>query len=191
MFKKNVLTVFIVMVIASFTLSAESDKSVTSALFFQYSLDNNFRQIDSVGAYMRSSQFNDIQVGSSFGATFELPIGYNNDKMSIKYSGFGGVSIRFKVQGIDNQLTIGPSIAATLISDTYYRVMLFDLGVFVDMANSYRISEKVDATMGCSFIYDVFRYSFFETASANATIGAEQDFSQLSGKIYLGFSVSK
>lgn len=190
MIKKIVLTAFIVMSIASFTLSAAPEKESVTALFFQYSLDNDSSQIDSVGAYMRSSQFNDSQIGSSFGMTFELPIGYSNDKTSMKYSVFGGVSMKYKPQGKDSLLTIGPSVAVTLLTDTYIKVDLIDLGIFVDLATSYPVSETVSIIMGSSLIFDVGRYSIIETASASNSEFA-QDFFQLSAKLYLGFSVDK
>ena len=189
MSKRIVLTIFVVM-FAAFTLSAVPDNTSTSALFFQYSFDNDFRQIDSIGAYIRASGFNDSQIGSSFGMTFELPIGYGNDKMSIKYSFFGGPSLNFKMKGDDNILTVGPSIVATLLTDRSYSASMFDLGIFLDGATSYPISEKLNIIMGASFIYDFGRYSVFETASS-VSKGFEQDFSQISGKIYLGFSVSR
>ena len=190
MFKKILLTVFILMAIATISLPAAQEKESVSALFFQYSFDNDFRQIDSIGGYMRSSQFDDSIIGSSWGATLELPIGYYTNKMAMKYSGFGGASLRFKISGDDNILTIGPSVAATVLSDTSYLATLFDLGIFFDMATSYPVSEKVKAIIGCSLIYDIARYYIIETSSVNSS-DFEQDFSQLSGKLYIGFSVSK
>ena len=190
MFKKIVRTAFILMTISSLALWAVPENDSTSALFFQYSYDNDFREIDSVGAYMKVSEFYDSKIGSSFGATFELPIGYSNDRISYKISGFGGPSFKFRVDSEDSLLTIGPCITTTMLTDTYYSEILFDLGFFVDMANSYPVSEKVDAIIGGALIYDIARYSMVMTASANDS-DFEQEFSQFSGKIYLGFSVSK
>lgn len=190
MYKKIALVICAVIIIASFTLAAKPDKDSASALFFQYSFDDDFRQIDSIGAYMRYSQFNGSQFGSSWGVTFELPIGYDNDRLSMKYSGFVGPSRRFKTDGVDNLLTIGPSVTGTLLIDTYYVATMVDMGIFIDMATSYPVSEIVEVIMGGSFIYDVARFSTLETASTSDS-GFEKDFYQLSGKIYLGFSISK
>jgi|GEM_PF-4795887 len=191
MYKKIILTVFIVMGLVSFTLSAAPNKfATTSALFFQYSYDNDFRQIDSIGMYARVSTDNASQTGGSFGLTFELPLSYDNDKISIKYSLFGGPSLKFKIQGDDTILTIGPSIANTMLADSYYRAILLDMGIFVDLATSYPVSENVQVVVGGSFIFDVARYSLLETAST-VDNGFVQDFFQISARMYLGFSVSK
>ena len=189
MFKRILFTVFILITIATLSLSAAQEKGSVSALFFQYSYDNDLNEIDSIGAYVRAFQFYDGQVGSSFGTTLEIPIGYSNDRTAFKMSGFGGPSFRFSINE-DYLLTIGPSIAATLLSDSNYKMIMVDIGVIVDMANSYPLSDRVDAIIGGSLIYDIARYSIIKTSSINSS-DFEQDFSQISGKIYLGFSVSK
>lgn len=188
--KKIVFSVFILLVIGLFSISAATEKDVMSSLFFQYSFDNDFTQIDSVGAYMRLSKFNDSQLGSSFGSTFELPIGYSNDKMSLKYSIFGGPSVKFIFNEIDNLMTIGPSITVTLLSDTYYTAAMIDMGILIDGANSYPVSEKINAIVGASLIFDIARYYVIETFSTTDN-DFSQDFFQLSGKFYLGFSITR
>lgn len=190
MSKRITLTILLVMFVATFTISAVPNKTSTSAFFFQYSYDNEFSQIDSIGAYIRASTFNDNQIGGSFGTTFELPIGYSNNRMSMKYSLFGGPSLKFKIKGDDNILTIGPSIVVTLLTDKYYIAEMFDLGIFVDVGTIYPISEKFSAVMGASLIFDLGRYSVLETSSSTSQ-GFEQDFFQISGKIYLGFSINR
>ena len=190
MAKKIKLTVYIVLFIASFSLSAAPEKNSTNALFFQYSFDNELRQIDSIGMYLRSSQFDDSTIGSSYGTTLELPIGYTNDKISFKYSGFGGATMKYKPRGIDALLTIGPNLSVSMLSDTYYRYMMFDVGIILDLATTYPVSENVAVVMGTSMIFDAGRYYYFRTASTTSS-GFEEEFFQLNVKMYLGFSVRK
>ena len=188
--KKIALTVFIVLFSTSFAFSAGPKHENTNALFFQYAYDNELRQIDSVGAYMRLTTLFDSNFGSSFGTTFELPIGYANDKLSFKMSLFGGLSYEYTLDDSETLLAIGPCTTATMLINTTYISTMFDLGVLADFATSYPVSERVSATMGSSLIYDIARYSIYETASSTSS-GFEEGFFQLSGRIYLGFSVNK
>lgn len=188
--KRIAFTVFILLWSTSFAFSAGPKHESTNALFFQYAYDNELRQIDSIGAYMRLTTLCDSNMGGSLGTTFELPIGYDNDKLSFKMSLFGGLSYEYTLDDNDTLLTIGPCTTATMLIDTYYISTMFDLGILADFATSYPVSERVSATMGGSFIYDIARYSIYETATTTCS-GFEEGFSQLSGRIYLGFSVNK
>lgn len=190
MAKRIALIVFILLCGPALAFSAGPKQSNTNALFFQYSYDNELRQFDSVGAYMRLTTVFDSNLGSSLGTTFELPIGYTNDKLSFKMSLFGGLSYGYKIDDTDNLFIIGPCSSATMLIDTYYISTMFDLGILVDLATSYPVSDRVSATMGGSLIFDVARYSIYETISTTSS-GFEEGFYQLSGRIYLGFSVSK